>query len=538
MILNSMKKKVFLITLIIILIIIGILALYFFFSNFLNDRENQDFSNNQNDLDLFNRSIIGLNYASQTKIYEIIDNPDNNETFKLSAEIIKKNINGKVIRLYGYNKELPGPLLKVKQGSLIKINFTNRLDLDTTIHWHGLRVENSNDGVPGMNQKVVKPNESFIYNLSFPDYGIYWYHPHVREDYQQELGLYGNIFVEPNQPILNKVNKEEFIILDDILISQNDIEPMFKNKINQVLMGRFGNILLINGKENYSLNVKKGEIVRFYITNAANARVFNFSISGLKMKLIGSDGGLYEKESFVDSVIISPSERAIMEINFRNSGYYEIKNINPIKSYNLGKIMVLDEEIFEKLVFEDPQENELIIEELEDYKKYISKKPDITLKLSVEFPYMQTNSMINNNMMIMHQDDSGIEWEDTMQGMNFASTNYSVNWKISDEESKESNMNLKYNFKIGDKIKIRINNCPKSMHPMQHPFHLHGQRFLILATDNIPNDNLVWKDSVLVPAGKTVDILVDVTNLGEWMAHCHIAEHLSDEMMFSFNVLP
>jgi FtsP/CotA-like multicopper oxidase with cupredoxin domain len=520
------------------LIIIGILALYFFFSNFLNDRENQDFSNNQNDLDLFNRSIIGLNYASQTKIYEIIDNPDNNETFKLSAEIIKKNINGKVIRLYGYNKELPGPLLKVKQGSLIKINFTNRLDLDTTIHWHGLRVENSNDGVPGMNQKVVKPNESFIYNLSFPDYGIYWYHPHVREDYQQELGLYGNIFVEPNQPILNKVNKEEFIILDDILISQNDIEPMFKNKINQVLMGRFGNILLINGKENYSLNVKKGEIVRFYITNAANARVFNFSISGLKMKLIGSDGGLYEKESFVDSVIISPSERAIMEINFRNSGYYEIKNINPIKSYNLGKIMVLDEEIFEKLVFEDPQENELIIEELEDYKKYISKKPDITLKLSVEFPYMQTNSMINNNMMIMHQDDSGIEWEDTMQGMNFASTNYSVNWKISDEESKESNMNLKYNFKIGDKIKIRINNCPKSMHPMQHPFHLHGQRFLILATDNIPNDNLVWKDSVLVPAGKTVDILVDVTNLGEWMAHCHIAEHLSDEMMFSFNVLP
>jgi FtsP/CotA-like multicopper oxidase with cupredoxin domain len=256
------------------------------------------------------------------------------------------------------------------------------------------------------------------------------------------------------------------------------------------------------------------------------------------MKLIGSDGGLYEKESFVDSVIISPSERAIMEINFRNSGYYEIKNINPIKSYNLGKIMVLDEEIFEKLVFEDPQENELIIEELEDYKKYISKKPDITLKLSVEFPYMQTNSMINNNMMIMHQDDSGIEWEDTMQGMNFASTNYSVNWKISDEESKESNMNLKYNFKIGDKIKIRINNCPKSMHPMQHPFHLHGQRFLILATDNIPNDNLVWKDSVLVPAGKTVDILVDVTNLGEWMAHCHIAEHLSDEMMFSFNVLP
>ena len=94
-------------------------------------------------------------------------------------------------------------------------------------------------------------------------------------------------------------------------------------------------------------------------------------------------------------------------------------------------------------------------------------------------------------------------------------------------------------FRVGDTVKIRLVNEMDSDHPMHHPFHVHGAgRFVVLARDGEAEANLVWKDTVLLRAGETVDILLDVTNAGSWMAHCHIAEHHESGMMFSFNVLP
>ena len=144
--------------------------------------------------------------------------------------------------------------------------------------------------------------------------------------------------------------------------------------------------------------------------------------------------------------------------------------------------------------------------------------------------------MMGQNMQMNHADESGLEWEDVMQMMNFGSSNNLIDWKITDTKTGLSNMKIQYKWKVGDKVKIRITNDENSPHPMQHPIHLHGQRFLVLSTDGIPNDNLVWKDTVLVPTGKSIDILVDMTNTGKWMTHCHIAEHLSDGMMFEFEV--
>jgi FtsP/CotA-like multicopper oxidase with cupredoxin domain len=85
-------------------------------------------------------------------------------------------------------------------------------------------------------------------------------------------------------------------------------------------------------------------------------------------------------------------------------------------------------------------------------------------------------------------------------------------------------------------VKISIKNDEKGMHPMQHPIHFHGQRFVVLSRDGVVNDNLQWKDTVLIPSGQTFDILVEMSNPGEWMAHCHIAEHLESGMMFDFTV--
>ena len=123
-----------------------------------------------------------------------------------------------------------------------------------------------------------------------------------------------------------------------------------------------------------------------------------------------------------------------------------------------------------------------------------------------------------------------------MSMMNRQATPDNTKWIIHDEKSGSENMDFAMTASIGDKVKIRIINDANSMHPMQHPMHLHGQRFVVLAIDGVPVKNQVWKDTVLVPIGSTVDVLVDVTNPGEWMFHCHIAEHLEAGMMSRFIV--
>ena len=131
----------------------------------------------------------------------------------------------------------------------------------------------------------------------------------------------------------------------------------------------------------------------------------------------------------------------------------------------------------------------------------------------------------------------GIEWEDDMVEVNRMTTPANMRWKLIDRETGAENAAIDWQFTVGDQVKIRLLNEMAGDHPMHHPFHVHGAgRFLVLSRDGTAEHNLVWKDTVLVRTGETVDILLDVTNVGLWMAHCHIAEHHESGMMFSFNV--
>ena len=138
--------------------------------------------------------------------------------------------------------------------------------------------------------------------------------------------------------------------------------------------------------------------------------------------------------------------------------------------------------------------------------------------------------------MTMSSSPDGIEWDDSSQMMNQMANTDSIKWKIVDQATGKENMNINWTFKKDQSVKIRIFNDPNSMHPMQHPIHFHGQQFLVLAINGTPQTDLVWKDTVLVPSGQTVYILLNPSNLGTWMAHCHIAEHLTDGMMMKFKV--
>jgi FtsP/CotA-like multicopper oxidase with cupredoxin domain len=136
-----------------------------------------------------------------------------------------------------------------------------------------------------------------------------------------------------------------------------------------------------------------------------------------------------------------------------------------------------------------------------------------------------------------HGAAGGIEWEDDMLEVNRQTTTATMHWKFVDRTTGADSPAIDWRFTVGDRVKIRLVNEMESDHPMHHPFHLHGAgRFLVLARDGVTEPNLVWKDTVLVRTGETVDILFDVSNPGLWMAHCHIAEHMQSGMMFSFNV--
>ena len=433
--------------------------------------------------------------------------------------------------MFSYNNQIPGPLLHVQQGTTVWINFTNDLSIPTTIHWHGIRLENAYDGVPLLTQNEIRPGETFLYKLDFPDSGIYWYHPHMREDWQQEFGLYGNIFVDSNEQLYEETDKEITLILDDILLKEQRVESFYEDFITHSLMGRFGNVMLINGETNYTMNVTQGHVVRIHLTNAANSRVFNFSLTNARMKRIGGDSGAYEKEAFVPSIIISPGERYTVDVLFGESGVSEIRHVNPYKTYTLGIITVQQSDVDEKKLqaFEKEKQNAVATTELEEFRKYLEKEPDITLDISVQLPHMMDMGMMQDIV-------EGIEWEDTMSAMNSQMTNESMTWILTDSVTGNKNMDISYHWNIGDRVKIRITNKATTMHPMQHPIHLHGQRFVVIAENDIPFDNLVWKYTVLVPVGSYIDIVVDVTNPGEWMGHCHIAEHLQSGMMFMYTV--
>ena len=259
-------------------------------------------------------------------------------------------------------------------------------------------------------------------------------------------------------------------------------------------------------------------------------------VEGHKMKIIGSDSGRYEDEFFADSQIIGVSERYIAEVLFESEGSFNIMHKTPEKEYIMGKIKVKPSSKEIPKEFYDIKKNQNPSLQDEDYKKYLLMSPDYNFELTVDMSMMdmELNRAMMDNMMI--SDKEPIEWEDDMPEMNALSTSENIKWAIKDRKTGKQNMDINYKVKKGEIKKIQILNNPKSMHPMQHPIHIHGQRFLVLSIDGKENENLAWKDTVLIPAGSTVDLLVDFSNPGKWMMHCHIAEHLHSGMMTAFTV--
>jgi FtsP/CotA-like multicopper oxidase with cupredoxin domain len=491
--------------------------------------------------------------------------------------------------MLAYNGSIPGPVLRVQEGSEIVVNIDNQGDMEGTVHWHGLRLENRYDGTHET-QAPVEVGERFSARVTFPDPGAYWYHPHIREDYGQELGLYGNCLVAPADPdYWPPANRDLPLTLDDILLEDGKVAPFSRSETTYVAMGRFGDVLLVNGETDLSLDARLGEVVRLYFTNTANTRTFKVALPGARMKLVGGDSGHVEREEFVEDVVLAPSERVVVDVLFDKPGDLTLEHRTPDRAYPLAVIRVSDERIEPSYAdqFEVLRTNADMAAERERIAPYLDAEPDKTLgfiaEMDMEAPEGAGYACPMHPEVVSdepghcptcqiklrpaalgatgaghgeeghdheheahehghghehsHAAAGGIEWEDDMVDVNRMTTPANMRWKLVDRETDAENAAIDWRFRVGDQVKIRLLNEMAGDHPMHHPFHVHGAgRFLVLSRDGAVEPNLVWKDTVLVRTGETVDILLGVTNVGRWMAHCHIAEHHESGMMFSFNV--
>jgi len=472
------------------------------------------------------------------------------DTLDLTATLVRRKIKGRHFAMYGFNGQIPGPLIRVPRNATIAVRFHNRIDLPSTVHWHGVRLDNRFDGVPDLTQTAVAPGDSFLYRVRFPDAGIYWYHPHVREDIAQSMGLVGNLLVEaPEQDYYAPVNREETLLFTDLLVNGDSLVPFGKEGPDFALMGRVGNVLLVNGEPNWSFAAARGDVVRFYLTNGSNSRTYNLSFGGgARMKVVASDVSRFEREEWVTSVVLAPAERYVVEVRFERVGRWPLSNaIQAINHFRgefeaevdtLGTVTVGDTPAVPDYSrqFATLRKNADVSRDIDRYRAEFDRRPDLQLTLT-----LRVNALPLPTVQFMNVDTAyfaPVEWVDGMPDMNWLSTSKQVRWILHDSASGKQNMEVDWRVRQGSVVKLRIFNDPKSFHPMQHPIHLHGQRMLVVARDGVRTGNLVWKDTVLIPVGSTVDLLVDAFNPGIWMLHCHIAEHLGSGMMAVMRVEP
>jgi len=491
---------------------------------------------------------LGINFATiaEARPSELVTLADG-DTLDITVSLVRRELQGHETVMFGYNGQYPGPMLQVPEDATVMVRVANQIEMPTTIHWHGIRLENQFDGVPGITQAAIQSGESFTYEVHVPDAGLFWYHPHVREDVQQDLGLFGNMVVTPIEAdYYGPASREVAFVLDDILMDDSGVLPWGETAPTHALMGRFGNVMMVNGETDHTLTAQTGEVIRFLMTNVANSRTFNVTFGGAPVKLLASDVGRFEREQWIESVVIGPAERYVVDVLFDQPGNFVIANtIQAVNHFRgefyprvdtLSVVTITDERApsVASERFQTLRTHQTVVDEINQFRPHFGRTPDYDLETTVRV------QGLNPSIVLTMEADTlfvpPMEWNDAMPMANWLSTGEQVTWVLRDRRTGAENQEINWQFDQGDLVKLRIFNTPESFHPMNHPIHIHGQRFLVIALDGVQNQNLVWKDTAIVPVGSMMDVLVEMSNPGRWMLHCHIAEHLHTGMSLNFTV--
>ena len=410
--------------------------------------------------------------------------------------------------IWGYDGDVPGPVLRVRQGGRLRVAVENGLDEETTVHWHGVRVPNAMDGVPHLTQKPIAPGETFIYEFEVPDAGTYWYHPHQRSFEQVGRGLYGVLIVEEREPV--PVDRDVIWMLGDWRLRDDaQIVDDFGNRMEIGMAGRIGNTVSINGRSPTNLKVRSGERIRLRLFNAANARIFALVFRDHRPFIIAMDGQPVEPHEPPNGrVLLGPAMRLDLMLDMvgdpgtrhaiRDSFY-------ATNAYTLSEIVYGDE---------SPLRRD------QSRTSPVSLPPNTMPEPSLDRAERHEVAFQGGMMGMMGGGMMRGQRSDTHEMMGGI---WSINGVSATGHVTEPLLTLRR----GEPYVLALRNETA----WSHPIHLHGHSFRVIARNGMPTRFREWQDTVFMAPRERVDIAFVADNPGDWMFHCHILEHLEGGMM-------
>ncbi|WP_437325283.1 multicopper oxidase family protein [Sorangium sp. So ce381] len=411
-----------------------------------------------------------------------------------AGEAEKSFLEGKTTAVLAYNGTVPGPLIEANVGDTLIVHFKNSLPEETTIHWHGIRLPNDMDGAPAV-QRPIAAGDTFTYRFTLRDAGFFWFHPHVMEEEQIRKGLFGVIRVRgQDEP---GVDDEKIVVLSDALLKE---DGRFDDEVDDdmIMLGREGNVLLVNGRTMPSLELEPGALTRLRIVNVANGRFFNLALPNHTFRVIGTDGGLIPKPYDAERLLVAPGERYDVLLIGQGEPGAEIVLTNEAyaRGHDTGEAAPMP--LATVRIGEGPA---LSGRTLPDSGPAIERLPggaaDTTITFDERYIQGVLKFLVDGNA---YPDVPPIEVE------------------------------------RGSTHVFDLKNDAE----MDHPFHLHGFFFQVLARDGVPvaEDALANKDTLILPQLSTTTVVARFDEPGDWMYHCHILEHAARGMMGELVVSP
>jgi FtsP/CotA-like multicopper oxidase with cupredoxin domain len=415
--------------------------------------------------------------------------------------------------VWAYDGTVPGPELRVRQGDPLRLVVNNKLGEDTTVHWHGIRLPNAMDGVPGLTQKPIRPGESFSYEFTPPDAGTFWYHPHADTLQQIGRGLAGALIVEEREPVA--VDRDLLWFIEDWRLNEiGQITPGFGNRMEAGMSGHIGNTVTVNGRVPNRVSVKAGERVRLRIVNAALARIVRLHFEGHRPVVVGHDG--QPCEPYVSEggrLVLGPAMRTdlIIDMNGKpGQSYRVIDDFYQDLAYKLVDLVYASERPARDHPLDAPLG--LPANPLAEPDLAAAERHEIALQggMMGGMGMRASGGMMMGGMGMMGM--GGATW--AMNGMSMTGDG-------------QPNMPPILTLRKGQSYVLALRNETAWWHPM----HLHGHSFRVINRNGKPNPLREWRDTVLMPPRESADIAFVADNPGDWMFHCHVTDHQEAGMM-------
>lgn len=403
-------------------------------------------------------------------------------------------LDGCLTNAFAYNGRIPGPTLAVREGDRVIVHFRNNLPEPTTVHWHGLHIPFKSDGSP-FHPVPAGETHDYVFTVPLGTAGTYWYHPHPnhRTGYQVAMGLYGGITVRAaNDPLPETLTEQLLILSDNRFLADGSVDlpdPDSQQGLVDMVNGREGNVIFVNGQILPTLTIGSGELQRWRIINASAARVYRLAISGQTFLHVGSDGGLFERPVKVREIVIANGER--VELLVRGEGLPE----------QMATLQTLP------------------------YDRYVPQTKPTDWDRSRDLMKLRFTQYSAASFQALPEVLRAIPALDPRH----ATATRVIAFSQGLINGKTMDMNrVDVSARLGATEIWQIENLVG----MDHPFHLHGFQFQILERNGVPEQFCCWKDMVNVPKHETARFIVRYDdNPGKWMFHCHILDHEDHGMM-------